>query len=180
MNDRALFLDRDGIINEDFDYVYKIEDFQFKSEIFELCRIANQKGYLIFVITNQAGIARGFYSERDFLRLTNWMISEFEKQNCKIKRVYYSPYHPDVGDQKYKRNSSFRKPNPGMILKAQKRYSIDLTNSVLVGDQNTDVEAGVAAGIQKNFLLFNENKKNLTPHLKAICVKNLNEVIPFL
>ncbi|XDD45073.1 D-glycero-alpha-D-manno-heptose-1,7-bisphosphate 7-phosphatase [Leptospira sp. WS39.C2] len=181
MKHKALFLDRDGVINEDFDYVYQIKDFQFKSGIFELCKIANQKGYKIFVITNQAGIARGYYSERDFLKLTKWMKDEFEKQNCTITHVYYSPYHPEFGNTKYKRNSVFRKPNPGMILKAQKRYFIDLENSMLVGDQNTDVEAGLKAGIGKNFLLLNEGKKNNSSHhAEAIQIKNLDEVIPFL
>ncbi|TGM82285.1 HAD family hydrolase [Leptospira mtsangambouensis] len=177
---KALFLDRDGVINEDFDYVYRTQDFQFKPEIFELCRLANANHYLVFIITNQAGIARNYYSERDFLKLTKWMLNEFKNQNCSISRVYYCPYHPEFGNERYKRVSDFRKPNPGMILKAAKRFPIDLENSILVGDQITDVEAGFKAGIQKNFLLLNPNKKKQTPHPQTTVIKNLKELIPFL
>lgn len=180
LTNKALFLDRDGVINEDFDYVYRTQDFQFKPEIFELCRIANANDYLIFVITNQAGIARGYYSERDFYKLTKWMLGEFKKQNCNVAKVYYCPYHPDFGNEKYKRSSNFRKPNPGMILKAAKRFSINLEKSLLVGDQVTDLEAGFNSGIQKNFLLLNPNKKKQTPHPQATVIENLKEVIPFL
>ncbi|TGL10908.1 HAD family hydrolase [Leptospira meyeri] len=175
-----MFLDRDGVINEDFDYVYRMEDFQFKSEIFEICKLANANHYLVFIITNQAGIARGYYSERDFFILTKWMLNEFLNQSCSITKVYYCPYHPDFGNKRYKRDSNFRKPNPGMILKAAKRYSIDLENSILVGDQNTDVEAGFRAGVGKNFLLLNPNKKNQSHHSEATVIENLKDVIPFL
>ncbi|EMY69600.1 D-glycero-alpha-D-manno-heptose-1,7-bisphosphate 7-phosphatase [Leptospira vanthielii] len=177
---KALFLDRDGVINEDFKYVHKINNFKFKSGIFDLCRVANVRGYLVFIITNQAGIARGYYTERDFIKITKWMLNEFWRKECNISRVYYCPYHPDIGNSIYKRNSSFRKPNPGMILKAAKRFSIDLENSILVGDQNSDVQAGLNAGIRKNFLLLDRNRTNLKPHPLATIIRDLKEVIPFL
>lgn len=175
MLNKALFLDRDGVINEDYDYVYRLEDFHFKLDIFELCQYAIEKGYLIFIITNQAGIARGYYSERDFWRLTKWMLGEFRKHNCEISKVYYCPYHPDFGNSKYKRISPFRKPGPGMILKAAKRYHVDLSNSVLIGDQITDLEAGLNAGITKNLLILNQNKKRESIPDSVFLINSLKE-----
>ncbi|MDF3820158.1 HAD family hydrolase [Leptospira sp. 96542] len=177
---KALFLDRDGIINEDFDYVFRKEDFKFKSGIFELCRKANEKGFHIFVITNQAGIARGYYSERDFFKLTRWMVEEFKNHNCQITKVYFCPYHPDHGNSKYKRVSNFRKPSPGMISKAVKRYHIDLKNSILIGDQRTDVEAGIAAGVGQNLLLLNKKKDNQLVPSEATIISDLSQALDYL
>ncbi|MBM9546272.1 HAD family hydrolase [Leptospira sp. 201903074] len=177
---KALFLDRDGVINEDYDYVYQIQNFQFKPGIFELCQYANSKGYLIFVITNQAGIARGYYSEREFWKLTQWMLGEFQKHKCVISKVYFCPFHPDFGNSKYKRISSFRKPGPGMILKAGKRFHVDLPGSVLIGDQTTDLEAGLNAGIGKNLLLLNPNKKRNSLPEGSFLITSLNEASSFL
>lgn len=178
---KALFLDRDGVVNKDKDYVHQIKDFEFQEGIFDLCRMANHQGYLIFIITNQAGIARGYYSERDFILLTKWMLNEFRREGCFVSKVYYCPYHPEYGNEKYKRVSAFRKPAPGMILKAAKRFEVDLTSSLLVGDQETDIEAGINAGIGKNFLLFNPEKKvDFAFRSNYKKIKNLDEVLPFL
>lgn len=149
---KALFLDRDGVINVEKNYVYKIEDFEFIDGIFELVRSYQEQGYLIFVITNQAGIGRGYYTEDDFLNLTDWMLERFEEQGIKITEVYYCPYHPTHGIGEYLKDSIDRKPNPGMILKAKEKYDIDLGNSVLIGDKESDIEAGKAAGILKLIL----------------------------
>ncbi len=145
---RALFLDRDGVINKEKNYLYKIEDFEFIDGVFETCKYFQDKGYLIIVITNQAGIARGKYSEEDFTKLTNWMLKEFKKKNIVISKVYHCPHHPDFNVE-----CSCRKPKPGMILQAQKEFKIDLKNSILVGDKNSDIEAGVNAGIEENYLI---------------------------
>ena len=91
---KALFLDRDGVINLERRYVHCRETFQFQDGIFELCRAAQNLGYLLVVVTNQAGIARGHYTEQDFLQLTEWMIDRFAEQQIQIARVYYCPYHP--------------------------------------------------------------------------------------
>ncbi|MCY9664836.1 HAD family hydrolase [Paenibacillus alginolyticus] len=150
---KALFLDRDGVINVEKNYVYKIEDFEFVNGIFELAKHFVNSGYLIIVITNQAGIGRGFYSERDFHILNNWMVNEFTKQNIKINKVYYCPYHPIHGIGKYKKDSFFRKPNPGMILNALQLFDIDPQQSILIGDSITDIEAGLNSGIKHNILI---------------------------
>jgi D-glycero-D-manno-heptose 1,7-bisphosphate phosphatase len=155
MSNKALFLDRDGVINIDHGYVYKINDFDFVSGIFALSRKAIQKGYKIFVVTNQAGIARGLYSLQDFNSLTDWMCERFEQEQCEISKVYFSPYHPTEGIGKYRKNDFSRKPNPGMIFSAQKEFDINLKCSILIGDKASDIEAGISAGVGTN-LRFRE------------------------
>jgi D-glycero-D-manno-heptose 1,7-bisphosphate phosphatase len=144
---KALFLDRDGVINNEKNYVSRIEDFEFIDGIFGFCEYFRQKGYLIFVITNQAGIARGFYSAEDFTVLSDWMVSRFEQRNILISKVYYCPHHPDITGP-----CDCRKPNPGMILKAAREFDLNLSESILVGDYESDLKAGENAGILKNYL----------------------------
>jgi len=152
---KALFLDRDGVINVDKRHVYKIEDCEFIEGIFDLCKKAKEQGYLIIVVTNQAGIAKGIYTEEDYFKLRDYVHSEFKKQGCPIDAEYYCPYHEEAIIEKYKQDSFDRKPNPGMILKAQKDFDIDLAQSVLIGDKDSDIEAGKKAGIHMN--MFNDN-----------------------
>lgn len=148
----ALFLDRDGVINIDHAYVHRREDFDFVDGIFELCRVARQRGYLIFVVTNQAGIGRGKYTEEDFHRLTTWMCGVFAEQGAPLDKVYFCPYHAEHGIGRYKIDSPFRKPRPGMILQAAQEFGVDLSASVLLGDNETDIQAGLAAGVGRNLL----------------------------
>ena len=146
---KALFLDRDGVINKEKNYLYKIKDFEFLDGVFETCRYFQELGYIIIIITNQAGIARGKYSEEDFTLLTEWMLNEFKKNYVTITEVYHCPHHPDFTGE-----CECRKPNPGMLLKAQKDFEIDMKNSILVGDKNSDIEAGINAGIGSNYLII--------------------------
>ena len=111
---KALFLDRDGVINVEQCYVHCRQHFHFREGIFELCRAAQNLGYVLLVVTNQAGIARGYYTETEFLELTKWMIHKFAEQQIQIARVYYCPYHPVHGRGRYKYDSPDRKPKPGM------------------------------------------------------------------
>ena len=150
---KALFLDRDGVVNKEKNYLYKIEDFEFIDGVFETCKYFQDRGYLIIIITNQAGIARGKYTEKDFEILTKWMIKEFEKENIKISKVYHCPHHPDFNCE-----CECRKPKPKMILDAQKEFNIALSNSILVGDKNSDIEAGIKAGIHQNYLITTGHK----------------------
>lgn len=150
---KALFLDRDGVINVERCYVHRPEDFEFRDGIFDLCRAAESLGYLLVVVTNQAGIARGYYSESDFLELTDWMIRRFAEQKVRISRVYHCPYHPVHGIGPYRLDSPDRKPNPGMLLRAQADLDLDLTLCVLIGDQLSDIQAAVAAGVGTRILL---------------------------
>jgi D-glycero-D-manno-heptose 1,7-bisphosphate phosphatase len=144
---RALFLDRDGVINVDRHYVHRVEDFEFESGIFELCAHAQAAGYRLVVVTNQAGIARGYYTEADFQSLTQWMLDTFARRGIVIDRVYHCPYHPTAGLGDYRRESFDRKPNPGMLLRARDELGLDLARSAFVGDKESDMEAGRRAGV---------------------------------
>jgi D-glycero-D-manno-heptose 1,7-bisphosphate phosphatase len=150
---RALFLDRDGVINIDRGYVHRSEDFHFREGIFELCRAAQRLEYLLMVVTNQAGIARGYFTEANFLELTDWMVGKFAEEQVRISRVYYCPFHPVDGIGIYKFDSPDRKPNPGMLLRAQKDFDLNLASSALIGDRLSDVQAAHAAGVGTRILL---------------------------
>lgn len=150
---KALFLDRDGVINIDTGYVYKISQFKFQEGIFDLCKLALDRGYLIIIVTNQAGIGRGLYSQSDFFALTNWMLDEFSCKGVDIANVYYCPYHPFAGIGLYKRSSYDRKPNPGMIISAAIDFGLDLKASIMIGDKESDVIAAHSAGIINSILI---------------------------
>ena len=153
---KALFLDRDGVINVERDYVYRIADFEFLPGIFDLCQSAQEAGLVPIVVTNQAGIGRGYYTEDDFQRITAWMLDQFRLRGIRIGRVYHCPFHPTAGIGEYRRESFDRKPNPGMILRARDDFALDLANSVLLGDKDSDLQAGRAAGVGHNLKLLHE------------------------
>lgn len=135
---KALFLDRDGVINEDLGYPYKPEHIKFKKGIFEFCQKAIDKGYIIVIITNQAGVAKGYFSEKEVQHLHLWMTREFKKKNIHIAGIYYCPFHQDGTIKKYQKKSYLRKPKPGMILQAQQDLNINLEKSIMVGDKLSD------------------------------------------
>ena len=153
---RALFLDRDGVINHDTGYLWRISDFVFKDGIFDLCRLAVAHRYRLIVVTNQAGIGRGLYSEGDFHRLTAWMRRRFELEAAPLTAVYYCPFHGQQGIGIYRKDSFDRKPNPGMLLKAARDHAIALAYSAIVGDKESDMEAGYRAGVPKRYLLHEQ------------------------
>jgi D-glycero-D-manno-heptose 1,7-bisphosphate phosphatase len=166
---RALFLDRDGVVNVEKDYLYKVEDFEFIDGIFELCKHYVDLGYLIIIVTNQSGICRDFYSEKDFDFLTDWMLGEFNSHDINISRVYHCPHHPDISG-----HCSCRKPEPGMILDAKREFDLDLSRSLIIGDKERDIEAGINAGIIETYLF---DEKNETQSSKATkIVSKLNDV----
>lgn len=145
---KALFLDRDGVINVEKNYVFRINDFEFVDGIFEICAQYQRDDYLIFVVTNQAGIARGIFSENDFMILTDWMLQQFKEKGINITQVYHCPHHPD-----YTGTCFCRKPNPGMFIKAAIEYYIDLKASVVIGDKESDLRAGRNAGIESCYYI---------------------------
>jgi D-glycero-D-manno-heptose 1,7-bisphosphate phosphatase len=144
---KALFIDRDGVINVDKVHVYRKEDFKFNDGIFDLCRKYSDKGYIILVITNQAGIAKGIYTEGDFMKLTLWMTEQFRNRGIIISKVYHCPHHPDINGP-----CQCRKPAPGMILQGVKEFNLDISECVLIGDKDSDLEAGRRAGIPESNL----------------------------
>ena len=177
---KALFLDRDGVINVDHGYVYKQEDFEFVEGIFELCRTAKRLGYLILVVTNQAGIGRGYYTEQDFLKLTDWMCGVFSNKGVVIDNVYFCPSHPEHGVGQYKVDSPYRKPGPGMILQAAEEFSVNLARSILVGDKETDIQAGMIAGVGCNLLYRALRSDASIKTAASAVVRGLYHVEPFL
>ena len=164
---RALFLDRDGVINVDHGYVYQPENFEFIDGVFDLCRAAVERGYLIVVVTNQAGIGRGYYTEEDFLRLSGWMCDQFSSRGVEIAKVYFCPTHPEHGIGQYKVDSLMRKPGPGMLLQASRELDIDLAQSVFVGDKDSDKLAGEAAGVGR-FFMFDFSGDGSVSDLRAL------------
>lgn len=150
---RALFLDRDGVINVDIGYLHRAEDCLFVSGIFELVRAARRAGYDVFVVTNQAGIARGYYSEQTFAEFTDWMLERFAAEEAPITQVYYCPHHPTAGIGEYKQSCECRKPAPGMLMQAASEHAVDLAASIMVGDSVSDMEAACAAGVGRCYLL---------------------------
>lgn len=153
---RALFLDRDGVINEDLGYVHKAADTRFLDGIFDRVHTAIEAGYIPIVVTNQAGIARGYYSENDFLEYTAWMHMEFAKRGLHLLATYFCPHHPTAGNGALTCACICRKPGPGMLEAAASRYQLSLADSHLIGDKPTDIEAAMAAGIGSHQLINQE------------------------
>tara|TARA_B100000795_G_C22746822_1_gene417594 strand:+ start:184 stop:768 length:585 start_codon:yes stop_codon:yes gene_type:complete len=178
----ALFLDRDGVINLNHGYVHKIENFNFLPEIFDLLSLANERGYLVIVITNQAGIGRGLYSDEQFNKLTIWMVERFKERNITIDGVFYSPFHPIHGIGKYLLKENTRKPGSGMFEEAFKYFQIIKSNSIMIGDNITDLEASNKAGIKNNLLLdsnkINSNKSDSLDNFDII--SSLSEAKDFI
>jgi D-glycero-D-manno-heptose 1,7-bisphosphate phosphatase len=150
---RALFLDRDGVINRETGYLHRPEDILWVDGIFDLCRAALALDYRLVVVTNQAGIGRGLYTQAQFDDLTDWMMRQFADRGTPLSAVYSCPYHPEHGLGDYRREHEDRKPAPGMLLRAARDLGLDLSRSVLVGDRCTDIAAAHAAGLRQAFLL---------------------------
>lgn len=159
MPNRALFLDRDGVVNHEVGYLHRREDVRWVDGIFSLCRTAMSLGYKLIVVTNQSGIARGLYTQMDFDQLTVWMRAELERENVTLDAVYCCPYHPEHGVGEYKREHEDRKPSPGMLLRGARDFSVDLTQSILVGNRCSDMAAANAAGLRQAFLIRGTEEK---------------------
>ena len=176
---RALFLDRDGVINEEYGYVYQINTFHLIDNIQTLIKQTKVSSYKIIIVTNKSGIGRKFFSNEDFLKITQYMKDLFLKDNCHIDAVYHCPYHPSEGVGEYLKDSYDRKPNPGMLLKAQKDFNLDMNKSILIGDKMSDIDAGRNALVKTN-ILFNKNKnknRKLNSFLEISC---LTEALKYL
>jgi len=156
----AIFIDRDGVINVDHGYVGKVDDFHFINGVINACKNLKEKGYLLVVITNQSGIARGYYTETQFNLLTQWMDWSFANEGVELDGIYYCPHHYQEGIGEYKIECDCRKPKPGLIVNAAAELNLDLSRSILVGDTVTDIQAGISAGIKENYLV--KTGKNIT------------------
>lgn len=150
---RALFLDRDGVVNEEVGYLHRSEDVRFVKGIFPLCRTAQRLRYKLIVVTNQAGIGRGFYTLQQYEELTRWITAQFAGQGITLDEVLYCPFHPVHGLGEYKREHEDRKPSPGMLLSAARTHNLDLSQSILIGDRCSDIAAANAAQLRQAFFV---------------------------
>ena len=175
--ERALFLDRDGVINEDCGYCYQPKHCVFVDGIFDLTQKAQENGYLVIVITNQSGIARGYYSESEFLEFTLWIERQFKLRGITITQTYHCPHHPDhAPDRSRQEFCKCRKPQPGMILEALSNHEISAEQSILVGDNISDMDAAFRAGIGKKVLVSAAKSSNYEDFRAA----SLRDVTSFL
>ena len=143
---KTIFLDRDGVINKDINYLHKIDDFEFIDGIFDVCLYFQSLGYKIIIITNQSGISRGYYSHSDYQKVTQWMLDQFKYKNINILDVFHCPHGPDS-------TCDCRKPKPGMFLKAKDKHNTDMEKSWLIGDNEIDVISANEAGIENTVLV---------------------------
>ena len=169
MTIKTIFLDRDGVINKEINYLHKIEDFEFINGVFEACQYLESLNYKIIITTNQSGISRGYYTQSDFQKITKWMLSQFNNNNIDILDVIHCPHLPsDFCD--------CRKPKPGMLLSAKTKYNIDMENSWMIGDKENDIQAANNAGIINTILVksgheideINSNSKFTLDSIKDI------------
>lgn len=178
MTSRALFLDRDGIINVDKGFVHEADEFEWMPGIFELAACARDAGAKLIVVTNQSGIARGYYTEETFQKLTDWMTLRFDAEGVPLTQVYHCPFlkGPDGKDH------PLRKPNPGMLFAAQDDHDITMSRSVMLGDKWADMDAAIAAGVGHMAIIgerCNENR-NDSRYATIARFQTLGEVRPWL
>ena len=148
---KTIFLDRDGVINKDINYLHKIDDFEFIDGIFDVCLYFQSLGYKIIIITNQSGISRGYYSHSDYQKVTQWMLDQFKYKNINILDVFHCPHGPDS-------TCDCRKPKPGMFLKAKDKYNTDMEKSWMIGDKERDTIAANSAGIDNTILIRSSHR----------------------
>ena len=153
MKRRAAFLDRDGVVNLDRDYVHRIEDFEFVPGVFEAAHLLRRMGFVLVVVTNQSGIGRGLYDVPRFNVLTDWMKQRFIDEGAELAAVYFCPHHPTEAVPPYRQACSCRKPEPGMLLTAASDLDLDLGASAMFGDRAGDLEAARRAGVPARYLL---------------------------
>lgn len=149
----AVFLDRDGVINVDHGYVHDEHDFEYIDGVFEATKKLQDMGYMLVLVTNQSGIARGMFSEDRFLSLTQWMDWNFVDHGVELDGIYYCPHHAEHGVGKYKEECDCRKPKPGMFISARDFLNIDMEKSIMIGDKAEDMMAAEAAGVGTKILV---------------------------
>ena len=170
---KTIFLDRDGVINKEVKYLFRIADFEFVEGVFDACHYFHNLDYKIIIISNQSGIARGYYNDNDYQRLTEWMLNQFNKKGISILDILYCPHAPES-------KCNCRKPKPGMLIEAKYKYNISMDDSWMIGDKETDIEAANLAGITNTILvrsghLINEADSNSKFTIDSI--KQSKEVI---
>ena len=150
---KAVFVDRDGTINVDKDYVFRIEDFELLPGTLEALKLLTRNNIKIYIITNQAGIAKGYYAEEDFHTLTDFMTNQFHKAGINIEKVLYCPHHPEGIIPEYSLKCNCRKPDIGLVDTIMKQEGFQSSEVALIGDKNSDIEAGRTLGIRTYLVL---------------------------
>jgi D-glycero-D-manno-heptose 1,7-bisphosphate phosphatase len=164
----AAFLDRDGVINIDSNYVYKIKDFQFKKNVLKALKFLIESKYYIFIVTNQAGIGKKKYSLKNFFKLHKYLKHYLNQKNINFDDVQYSPYHRKALIKKYRKNSLYRKPNNGMVNMIMRNWFLKRNKSFFIGDKKSDKLCA-----EKSNLYFKYSKENLFTLIKKIVGRNL-------
>ncbi|MGE3538402.1 MAG: D-glycero-beta-D-manno-heptose 1,7-bisphosphate 7-phosphatase [Candidatus Tectimicrobiota bacterium] len=174
----AIFLDRDGTINVERNYLYKYEDWEWLPGVIEAIKRFNEAGFLVLVVSNQAGIARGFYTAWDVDHLHATIDTELARYGARIDAYYYCPHHPDFGEQT---PCDCRKPAPGLLLRAQKQWGVDLRQSFLIGDKADDIKAGEAAGVTPILVAtgYGSEQKPLV-RADTLCVDDISAAVRFI
>jgi D-glycero-D-manno-heptose 1,7-bisphosphate phosphatase len=169
---KAIFLDRDGTINVEKNYLYRIEDFEFIPNVIKGLKKLQDLGFLLIIVTNQSGIGRGYYTEEDFNVLNNWMLGQLEESGVHITNVLYCPHLPDSKIEKYRKNCDCRKPALGMFMKAVSEHEIDLNESWTIGDKLRDCVICEKSGC-KGILVGNNEKSEVIENIIAGKIKNV-------
>ena len=175
MLNKTIFLDRDGVVNKEVNYLHQIKDFEFIPGIFEACNYFQDIGFKIIIITNQSGIARGYFKENDYHKITDWMLKQLEKKNIEILDVFHCPHGP-------KSSCECRKPKPGMFIEARTKHNINMRESWMIGDSQRDIIAASAAGIKNTVLVrsgheIDEEDSNAKFYLDSI--KDISNLIKY-
>ena len=170
INRKVIFLDRDGVINIDTAYVYKIEDFKFINGVFEACLHFKRLGFDIIIVTNQSGIARGYFTEDDFAKLSKYVKEEFFKNEIELLDIFHCPHKPED-------KCKCRKPEIGMITKALELYDIDLENSWMIGDKASDIKLAINSNIKNSILINSSYIDKKEKKLSNFIVNSLEETI---
>ncbi|WP_303457413.1 HAD family hydrolase [Alteromonas sp. 1_MG-2023] len=173
---KALFLDRDGIINVDHGYVGQYENFEYVDGIFSLMKRFESAGYKIIIVTNQSGIARGLYSENDFHALMSRVQQDFQREGISFVPVYFCPHHPEHGIGEYKKQCTCRKPSSGMLKQAAQEHAIMLPSSIMIGDSWRDIEAGQDVKLAHCYFVSSKTPPANAQLENVTQVSSLNEI----
>jgi D-glycero-D-manno-heptose 1,7-bisphosphate phosphatase len=167
---KCAFLDRDGVINEDKGYISRIQDFKIFPQTANAIKLLNDNNFLVILITNQAGVGRGFIKLKELRIIHTYLKNKLKKKGAYINDIYFCPFHPLYGLGKYKKNSKDRKPGSGMIIKARKKWNIDIKQSFMIGDKKTDLIAAKNVGLK---FFYKSKKKNLYLQIRELIKKPL-------
>ena len=175
MTIKTIFLDRDGVINKEKNYLFKIEDFDFIEGVFHACKYFTDLGYKIIIVTNQSGISRGYFTIKDYDKLTDWMLGQFKLNLIDVLDVFFCPHCPED-------NCKCRKPKPGMFIEAKNKHNINMRESWMIGDSERDIIAASSAGLKNTVLVRSGHqidKENSKAKFYLDSIKDISNLIKY-